>query len=429
MDKLRANAVEEQQRSKSNLQSKLEARRKRRKEAEVAKLEKHELLEADEIEMGELKRKQQEDALKQTPFTPLSGSGPVPQSSPAQTGNLERDWVNLLMSSPLFKQISELEAMLEKTEFASGQAGDKVLGMCDWSRENNYDFISETIHLNSSGLHPFSVFFLFPCHITVNENVLSASLNISFLPFFFFLSVSFNSIYFLLCFFYSVFLIIKALDQIKISSASKYIVFTDSLSCLQALHHMKLEHPLIGMVIRKCVFLNIAKKDIVFCWVPSHTGIRGNEKADSAAKSALDLPRDKVGVPYNDFKHCINQYILSTWQDDWNGAVMNKLHSVKPVLGEWQSSYRRCRKDEVVLCRARIGHTHLTHSYILKKDPPPVCEHCQCNLTVRHILVECNHFAQERRDIFGIRDVVESFRFQPTLIVLFLKQIKFYCTF
>ena len=66
--------------------------------------------------------------------------------------------------------------------------------------------------------------------------------------------------------------IIKALEQIKDYIASKYIVFTDSLSCLQAL-----QHPLIGMVIRKCVFLNIAKKDIVFCWVPSHTGIKGNE--------------------------------------------------------------------------------------------------------------------------------------------------------
>ena len=66
---------------------------------------------------------------------------------------------------------------------------------------------------------------------------------------------------------------------------------------------------------------------------------------------------------------------------------MDKLHSVKPVLGDWQSSYRRCRKDEVVLCRARIGHTHLTHSYILRKDPPPLCEHCQCILTDRHILV------------------------------------------
>ena len=89
-----------------------------------------------------------------------------------------------------------------------------------------------------------------------------------------------------------------------------------------------------------------------------------------------------------------SQYILSTWQDDWNGAVANKLHSVKRVLGDWQSSYRRCRTDEVVLCRARIGHTH---SYILKNDPPPQCEHCQCILTVRHILVECNHFAQAGR--------------------------------
>ena len=48
--------------------------------------------------------------------------------------------------------------------------------------------------------------------------------------------------------------IIKALEEIKYSVASKYIVFTDSLSCLQALQSMKLEHPLTGMVIRKCVF-------------------------------------------------------------------------------------------------------------------------------------------------------------------------------
>ena len=73
--------------------------------------------------------------------------------------------------------------------------------------------------------------------------------------------------------------------------------------------------------------------------------------------------------------------------------------------------------------------THLTHSYILRKDHPPLCEHCQCTLTVRHILVECNHFAQERKDIFGRRDVVESFRFHPTLIVLFLKQIELYYKF
>ena len=35
---------------------------------------------------------------------------------------------------------------------------------------------------------------------------------------------------------------------------------------------------------------------------------------------------------------------------------------------------------------------------------------CQCILTAHHIVVEGNHFSQKRKDIFGRRDVVESFR-------------------
>ena len=67
----------------------------------------------------------------------------------------------------------------------------------------------------------------------------------------------------------------------------------------------------------------------------------------------------------------------------WNGVVVKKLHSIKPVLGDLQSSYRRCRKDEIVLGCVHIGHTQLTHSYILKKDPPPQCGQCQCILIVQ----------------------------------------------
>ena len=63
-------------------------------------------------------------------------------------------------------------------------------------------------------------------------------------------------------------------------------------------------------------------------------------------------------VAYTDFKHRVTQYIRSTWQDDWNGADANKLHSVKPVLEYWQSSYCRCSKDEVVLWRIHIWPIH-----------------------------------------------------------------------
>ena len=108
------------------------------------------------------------------------------------------------------------------------------------------------------------------------------------------------------------------------------------MSCLQVIHYTKLEHPLIGMVIRKCVFLTFANKDTILCRVPSHVGIRGNEKTDSADKSALELSLAKVGVPYTDVKRKLNYYILSTWQDDCNGAATNKINLVKPVQGAWQ---------------------------------------------------------------------------------------------
>ena len=91
---------------------------------------------------------------------------------------------------------------------------------------------------------------------------------------------------------------------------------------------MKLERPLIRMVIRKYVFLILQINIIFFLFfnfflllLSSHEYIRGIEKADSAAKSVLDLPCVKDDVTY------ISQYIISTWLDDWNGAVVNKLHS------------------------------------------------------------------------------------------------------
>ena len=70
-------------------------------------------------------------------------------------------------------------------------------------------------------------------------------------------------------------------------------------------------------MVQKCVFMFCQKQPFFLGGgggIPSHIGIRGKERADSAAKSALDLPLAKVGVPYNDFfKHCVSQYILSTW--------------------------------------------------------------------------------------------------------------------
>ena len=44
-------------------------------------------------------------------------------------------------------------------------------------------------------------------------------------------------------------------------------------------------------------------KEIKLCWVPSHIGIKGNDQADSAAKTAWKMLTDKsFKMPYTDLK-------------------------------------------------------------------------------------------------------------------------------
>ena len=69
---------QEQSKSQDSLASKLEARRKRRQQSEVAKLEKTAQLDADDELKNDLRRRQQEESL----ISSLDRSGPGERSGP-----------------------------------------------------------------------------------------------------------------------------------------------------------------------------------------------------------------------------------------------------------------------------------------------------------------------------------------------------------
>ena len=77
-----------------------------------------------------------------------------------------------------------------------------------------------------------------------------------------------------------------ALDLVNNSNEDKYIICVDSLSCLQAIEQQHIDHPLVLDVLEK--YSALINKTVLFCWVPSHVWIRGNELADAAAKAALN---------------------------------------------------------------------------------------------------------------------------------------------
>ena len=134
-------------------------------------------------------------------------------------------------------------------------------------------------------------------------------------------------------------------------------------------------------------------KKIILCWIPSHIGVTGNERADSAAKSTLDLSPKVISIPYTDLKPIISKFLHKKWQQQWDMNIQNELFQIQSTLGEWRPAFRALRREQVVISRLRIGHTRLTYAFILKQEPHPQCLTCQTICTVKHILIECRAFA------------------------------------
>ena len=83
-----------------------------------------------------------------------------------------------------------------------------------------------------------------------------------------------------------------ALDLISESRNNKFIIFSDSLSVLESLKNRKFDNLLIIKILCKLENLSI-DNDIQICWVPSHTRISGNDQADKAARSTLNITTEK----------------------------------------------------------------------------------------------------------------------------------------
>ena len=67
-------------------------------------------------------------------------------------------------------------------------------------------------------------------------------------------------------------------------------------------------------------------------------------------------------------------------------------------------------KESTVLDRLHVGHSYLTHSFILRKEEAPVCVACNVVLKVKHILVECADLLEIRKKYFEEKSLYSLFR-------------------
>ncbi|KAL5237162.1 hypothetical protein ACI65C_004572 [Semiaphis heraclei] len=99
-------------------------------------------------------------------------------------------------------------------------------------------------------------------------------------------------------------------------------------------------------------------------------------------------------ISYDDTKKYIKIITNDKWQHVWS-KQNTKLNEIKGDTTQWYNPSLK-RKEETVINRLRIGHTIVTHGFLMAKEKPPICTNCGTNLSVKHIISDCIKYIQER---------------------------------
>ena len=175
-------------------------------------------------------------------------------------------------------------------------------------------------------------------------------------------------------------------------------IFCDSRSTILALASHGSKNALVCQVQRHLASL---RQRVFLCWVPSHVGVPGNEACDEAARRALLIPDIACTcLPRPDLKNLARRRVRESWRIAWRDLPDNKLRSFLDVPSVSPAS-PSSRQWDIHLVRLRIGHSLLTHGFLMDRSPLPYCPDCIVPLTIRHILVEWPSYSVSRRLHFG----------------------------
>ncbi|GBO32957.1 hypothetical protein AVEN_57708-1 [Araneus ventricosus] len=144
------------------------------------------------------------------------------------------------------------------------------------------------------------------------------------------------------------------------------------MSSLETLCHPHFQmHPVAVEILGLLQTLQHRGFCILFCWIPSHVGIIGNEQADHSAKTAASFLH-----PYCDVKKSVASHIYSLWQEIWDLQGHNKLYYIKPCIGLQPALPIRGADVKLTSLHTRFTHKHLlfgtfptTRTYLKTRDP------------------------------------------------------------
>ncbi|XP_055615289.1 uncharacterized protein LOC129761577 [Toxorhynchites rutilus septentrionalis] len=136
-------------------------------------------------------------------------------------------------------------------------------------------------------------------------------------------------------------------------------VLTDSASVVAALESERPMHPGIQQIFED------ARPDTAFVWIPGHSGIPGNEKADQLSGSGRLMEFYTKRVPADDIKAWTTKMLKDRWAKEWyttgqDNSRVYVLRKIKADIKKWEDP--RGHRDQQVVSRLRTGHTAFAYN-------------------------------------------------------------------
>ena len=153
------------------------------------------------------------------------------------------------------------------------------------------------------------------------------------------------------------------------------------------------------------------KTKVTLQWIPGHSNVAGNERADHLAKEGAKETQPNRPVNQETVKQILRNNTKEEWLNRWTTGMTGRAMYAemnKPKPNDTINTL--CRADQCTIFQLRTGHGRLNHHLNrIDASHPPLCRNCPYPYeTTKHTLLECPGLVEVRKKLLPTPPTIQN---------------------